>query len=267
MKTRKIPVCSTLAIVLSLAMAGAATTPARGAAIWGATEWTQIANNVQLLMQFGQQVAINAKEAEQIANQVEQIRMQLEQLRIDTENFRNLTPQQWAKATADLVQLSRCIKVSQKQVFNVSTMDDLMHQRFPMYDQFLAEKNLKSDVFFQQAQGISASIEENCKSILDHADFQLNQFDDDQQALETLKSLNNNATGQMQAIQAGNNIAIMMTIEIRKLRQLSTLQSQLIAKTAKAEQLKDRQEDMNQRLMLNESDAIKATHSHFTPGK
>lgn len=68
---------SALAVALTLAVGGPLMMPQpahAGAAVWGATEWTQIANNVQLVASYGKQV-------QQVITQIKQYEAQLKALR------------------------------------------------------------------------------------------------------------------------------------------------------------------------------------------
>lgn len=63
-----------LALSLAATLLVGSPQPARSSAIWGATEWTQIANNIELVMQYKEMV-------EQTITQVRQYEAQLKSLR------------------------------------------------------------------------------------------------------------------------------------------------------------------------------------------
>lgn len=80
--------------------------------------------------------------------------------------------------------------------------------------------------YYDNYSNWSKTTADSIKSALMSAGLQMENFDTESATSDTLRTMNQSATGQMQAIQIGNAVSSEMLDEMRKLRQLNTSQMQ-----------------------------------------
>ena len=92
-------------------------------------------------------------------------------------------------------------------------------------------------------------------AIANKLDQTIRQIEQDNEVIEQLHDRSANAVGQMQALQAGNEIAVAIAQEINKLRNdINILQSQLLAIEAERQQAVSEDISYNRQLLSGESD-------------
>jgi len=129
--------CSTeisrLAITLMMASATIASPVRAGTATGAATEWTQLANNaelIKLLESSGTQVHNQLTQINQLAQQIE---TQLNIYQNMLQNTATLPQHIWGQVEADLNQLRDIIETGQSIAFSMGNADDVLQQRFQSY--------------------------------------------------------------------------------------------------------------------------------------
>ncbi|WP_301233382.1 P-type conjugative transfer protein TrbJ [Pandoraea cepalis] len=166
-------------------------------AVAGATEPTQLLNNLELLQ-------ANIQQAQQVANQLR--------------NLTTLPQMVWGQAQADLQQLTGIVNVGQTISYAATNVDQVFRQQYPGYG--------KITNFPQSYAQWGTNTLDNLRSALNVAGLQSSQFASERAALQSIQSMANNPTGQLQAVQAGVSIASMQVDQLQKLRQLMMTQMQ-----------------------------------------
>lgn len=184
----------------------------------GALEVTQIANNVELVMQY-------AKQIEQYATQLQQWRDQLTQAL-------SIPQQIWSSIQQDIMGVVNVVKQGKALAFSLEGIGEIFKAKFPG---FKATTDYVSE-YKQWSQTVSDTI----KGTLEAAQLQSEQFATEEGVLQQLRTMSQSNQGRMQALQTGNQIAVEMVAQMQKLRALSLAQMQAQnAYMAKAEQEKD----------------------------
>ena len=126
--------CSTRSsrLVIAFVVATVAATPnARaGTATGAATEWTQVANNaelIKLLESSGTQVHNQLTQINQLAQQIE---TQLNIYQNMLQNTATLPEHIWGQVEADINQLRSIVETGQSIAFSMGNADDVLQQRF-----------------------------------------------------------------------------------------------------------------------------------------
>ena len=134
-------------VLAAIAMASLSPLPARsGSATGVATEWTQLANNAQLvdlLKSSGLQVDNQLTQISQLA---EQIQNQLKIYDNMLQNTARLPDHIWGEVERDLSQLRGIVENGQSIAFSMGNADDVLQQRFKSYADL--KKNLPSGESF-----------------------------------------------------------------------------------------------------------------------
>lgn len=187
-------------------------------AIAGATEPTQIANNVELVMQY-------AKQMEQYATQLQQYRDQLQ-------NTLNIPNQIWSQIQGDLMGVMNVVKQGEALAFSLGNIGDQFKLKFPGFK--------PTNDFVGDYKKWSQTLRDTLKGTLEAANLQSQQFSTEEGVIQQLRSMSSSNQGRLQALQTGNQIAVETTAQLQKLRALAMAQMQSQnAYIAKTEQEKD----------------------------
>lgn len=186
-------------------------------ALAGATEFTQILNN-------GELVSLGAQEATQISNQVTEISNQVTQIENQLKIYQNMIqntlrlPQNiWGQATRDLAKLEGIVKQGQAIAFSMGNLDDTLKSRFPSYADF--RSNLPSAAGYSDTYNTwSETNRDTIASTLKAAGYTEEQFTSEQATMAELQAQSGSAVGQMQALQVGHEIASQQVEQMQKLR-------------------------------------------------
>lgn len=179
----------------------------------GSTEITQLANNIELVQQYAQQV-------QAYATQLQQFQTQIQQYQNMVTNTLNIPNQVWGAVQADLMGIANVVKQGQALAYSATNIGTQFQNTFKGF-QFPAGFNYKTDY-----KNWSKTTMDSLKGALEAAGLQSQQFATEEGVLTSLRGMSQSAQGQMQAIQAGSQIAEQQVQQLQKLRQLMMLQLQ-----------------------------------------
>lgn len=203
---------STIAIaLLSLAFHGVA----GAGAVIGATEPTQILNNLQLGAQYVEQ-------AQQTIHQFNQYQTMLQ-------NLKQMTPSalldqaaqklwQDQNMTQAFRNLQKIVVGGQEISYSLSTVDGKFKQLYPGYGATSADYSRA----YRDWSGNTLNSVKNALSLISaHSE----NFTTEQGMVNELVAKSQTAGGQLQALQAGNQISVAMVGQMQQLRQLQMAQA------------------------------------------
>lgn len=206
-----------IAILLVLLFALPATAGG-GGVTGGATELTQIANNLQLGTILG-------KEVEQIVNQVLMIQNQIKQYQEMVTQGLALPQSLWRSATQDLVQLKNSVQMASGLYSSLGNLDKVFRQTNPGIVSRSDRGMTYEEWYKKQSEDYRNTIEGTLKGIsLSSA-----QIEQDSEMLKRLQAQSSSAVGQMQALQVGNDIAAETVQQLMKLQIAMDRQTLLLA--------------------------------------
>ena len=208
---------------------------AGGGLTGGATEWTQMLNNTELISLVG-------KSAEQVNNQIKQITQLAEQIQNQIKIYTNLVqntaqlPQRiWGQVQNDLNQLRNIVAQGQGIAFSMGNLDDVLKQRFKSFADF--KSNLPNNASFSSTyQSWSSTNRDTISSTLRAAGLTSDQFSSEESTMSQLRSQSESADGQMKALQVGHQIATQQVAQMQKLRGLVSQQMTMMATWYQSEQ-------------------------------
>ncbi|MCW0021377.1 P-type conjugative transfer protein TrbJ [Rhizobium sp. BT-226] len=206
-----------------------------GSATGAATEWTQMANNaelIKLLESSGVQVENQVKQISQLA---EQIQNQLKIYQNMLQNTAGLPNHIWGQVENDLNQLRSIVEQGQGIAFSMGNADDVLKQRFKSYAEL---KTSLPDVgsFSSTYQTWSDTNRETIAGALRAASLTADQFDSEESTMGSLRSMSQSADGQMKALQVGHQIAAQQVAQTQKLRGLISQQMTMMGTWLQSEQ-------------------------------
>ncbi|NQY75521.1 MAG: P-type conjugative transfer protein TrbJ [Candidatus Margulisbacteria bacterium] len=175
-----------------------------------ATEWTQLANNIEL-------INITIQEAQQIANQLQALQNMIN-------NSMNFPNQIWGNSMNQMVQLSSIVRTGQSLAYSVSNLDAVFQGKFKGYSHYQRNK-MGVNGYRRQYKTWTDTIRATMKA----ANLQHQQFGQEEVVVKQLERMSETSKGRMQAIQTGNQIAVQEVRQLQKLRQLMMSQMQMQA--------------------------------------
>lgn len=153
----------------------------------------------------------------QLYQQTSNLVNQLEILRTQAARLSSATP--YSQTTALLSNLMQVVNQGQALGYNIGNITRRFETQYPEFGR-------RQGNYFESYQAWSQTTSDSIRSALVAAGLQMENFATESATADTLRVMNQSATGQMQAIQIGNAVSSEMLDEMRKLRQLNTAQSQ-----------------------------------------
>ena len=203
---------------LAVAVMAALGAPQPAAAIYCSncgTEWTQIANNFELVAQLEQQIAM--------------VQQQINQYRLLLTNTNPLNSQVWSNAIGEIRQLTAILGRAKSLSFATGNLAGQFAKKYGDYNAYVAQK-IDDPALNAKYQQWSEDMSSAVLTSLEAAGLQQEQIEGAEDAyLRRLESEATTAEGQMQAIQVGNQIAIALARQMQKLRTLIATTMQLQA--------------------------------------
>ncbi len=221
-----------LAIVAALALPAASIA---GGVTGEATEFTQLANNAEL-------VALVGKSAEQVNNQITQINQLAQQIQNQLSIYENmlqntaqLPEHVWGQVENDLNRLQSIVGQGQGIAFSMGNIDDQLQQRFQSYAEM--KSSLPSQASFSTTyQSWSDTNRDTIAGTLKAANLTAEQFSSEESTMSSLRSMSESADGQMKALQVGHEIATQEVAQMQKLRGLVSQQMTMMGTWYQSEQ-------------------------------
>ncbi|MBX5196733.1 P-type conjugative transfer protein TrbJ [Rhizobium laguerreae] len=224
-------VCLTAA---ALTIGGSGTVQA-GTATGAATEWTQLANNAQLVDLMKSSGIQVDNQLTQISQLAEQIQNQLKIYENMLQNTAQLPDHIWGQVESDLNQLRSIVDQGHGIAFSMGNADDVLQQRFQSYADL--KTNLPSNATFSSTyQSWSDTNRDTITSSLKAASLTTDQFESEEDTMSSLRSMSETADGQMKALQVGHEIAAQQVAQMQKLRGLVSQQMTMMGTWLQTEQ-------------------------------
>ncbi len=165
-----------------------------------ASEFTQLLNNVQLVLQYSQQVQQYLTQGEQYARQIKDGTI------VGTQFF--------GPIRSDLVGLQQIVQRGNSLSYAMGNLDSQFTSKFA------ALGYAPQTSYASRYADWSKTSMDSTRSALEAAGMQNDQLATEQDLIEQLQAMSSNTDGQLKAIQTGNQIAAMEAQQLMKLRQL-----------------------------------------------
>ena len=179
------------------------------------TEFTQLANNLQL--------------ADQLARQVELVQQSIRQSENLLLNTKGLGQFEFGNALAELRQVSALLGKAKSLSFTSADLDGQFAQKHKDYNAYV-QGLIGTDALDQKQQQWSEDTNSSVLTTLKAANLHSGQIEGSEDALfRELEGMAGTAEGRMQALQVANQIALAAARQTQKLRQILLMQVQLQA--------------------------------------
>ena len=187
----------------SLALAAPPSFAGSVAGFGGSTEITQLANNIELVQSYLQQVQSYATQLQQYQNMIQ--------------NTLNIPAQVWGSIEGELMGVASVVQQGQALAYSATNIATQFENTFKGF-------TFTGTDFKKEYRDLSRKTMDTLKGSLMAANMQSNQFATEEMTLKQLRTMSQSATGQMQAIQVGSQIAEQQVQQLQKLRQLMMAQ-------------------------------------------
>jgi type IV secretion system protein TrbJ len=188
-----------------------------------ATEFTQLANNAELINLLEKSGVQVENQLTQISQLAEQIQNQLKIYDNMLQNTAQLPDHIWGQIEGDLKQLQSVVSQGEGIAFSMGNVDDVLKQRFKSFADL--KSNLpNSETFSSTYQSWSDTNRDTIAGTLKAANLTADQFSSEESTMDSLRSMSETADGQMKALQAGHQIAAQQVAQMQKLRGLVSQQ-------------------------------------------
>jgi P-type conjugative transfer protein TrbJ len=164
-----------------------------------ATEFTQILNHGQLVMQY--------------IRQGEQLREAILQYEDMLRNVKNLPSQTFGPIIADIKQLAAIVQGGMALAYSMASLDSEFRRRYPGYA-------ASTGTYFTNYRTWAQTSLDTTLGTLRAAGLQGQQLQSEQAVLSNLRSMAQSSDGRMQALQVLGDIAEQQVQQLMKLRQL-----------------------------------------------
>jgi P-type conjugative transfer protein TrbJ len=210
----------------------------------GATEWTQMANNAELIKQVEESVKQVTNQITQITNQVTQITNQITMIQDMVLNTLALPNQIFKDVKGVYSKVQDVIGKSRGLAYNMSNFGSELERRFQSYADM---GNLSGgDAYASAARSVINTQMETVHTTMEAVSEVFNELGDDASALEELQQSASSAQGRNQIMQATNELLAFLGQDAMKLRQLQMMATQMTGAVYEAERAKN---DLGQRHM------------------
>lgn len=164
-----------------------------------------------------QNVSTAANTAQGVEKQVEALQTQAQQYQVELNNARTTKQYVWSDISNILANLSNTIQTGNAVAYSMADVDQKFQQAYPGYS--------PSQNYAQEYQQWSSTSMDTIRGVLDSTSMSFQNFQTQEQTVNTLRGLANNPTGQMQSIEAGTMIAGQTANELLTLQQLVMAQT------------------------------------------
>lgn len=207
------------AVIIAASSAGITAPALAGAATGGATEWTQLLNNAELISLVGQSSTQIENQITQITQLAEQIQNQIRIYQNMLQNTAQLPFHVWGQVENDLNRLRDIASQGQGISFSMGNLDDVLRQRFQSYAEF-SNSLPDAETFSSTYRNWSETNRDTIAGTLRAAGLTAEQFISEESTMGELRSMSQSADGQMKALQVGHQIAAQQVAQLQKLRGL-----------------------------------------------
>lgn len=237
-------------LTVGLAAWCSAAVPAWAGGVAGATEFTQILNNVQLMMSYVEQAEQTITQMRQYQTMLQNLQQMAPSTTLDAAASKLWEDQNMARVFADLRSV---VMNGQRASYSLANLDKNFGRKYPGYSGYGNGTNY-SEAYRDWSDSTLDAVRNSIALVTAHAD----DFSSEEGMIRELQSKSRSANGQLQALQAGNAVGIQMVGQMQKLRQLHMAQMQSQNAYIAAQQSKSDADDAVMRQFVNRRTKVRS---------
>lgn len=194
----------------------------------GATEFTQMLNNMEL-------VALLAKETEGVAINNSQLMTQIEQLQAQfrayqnmVQNTNNFKETHWGDVSTSLLELQGVMSAAGALSADGKVLDNTLNSRF-MNDPLYRKSGLSTEQYAARYDAWTARSNASLNATLSGSRLTVDDLNTQAALIERIQKQGKTVNGQVEAIQVGNELLSSMAEQILSLRAITAAQNEQTA--------------------------------------
>lgn len=193
---------------------------------------SNFAQNILQVLSQAKDYAEQARHYQELARQLQQ---QMEMVRMQTQNLQNLSKYDWQNLGALLYKMKNVyssVEAISYDMGNVSEIFDEHYKDFEGYYGDIANASNEEErgkTFAERYRNIAKANQNTLKGTLQKLELEEKDFDSEEAIVKKLKERSANSKGNLEVLQAGNDLIAYQIDELRKLR--VTLMTQTNAMT------------------------------------
>lgn len=173
---------------------------------------------------FLQQMFQYAKDVETALNTAQQLSTQIQQYQNMVQQGVQLPNRIFNQITGDLQRVATVYNDARSLGRDISGFDDKFRAQFKDYGQWLKDGSFTAQASADRYRNWSEQGRDNARTAMHAAGLNVSTFADENAMLDQIVARSQSATGRMQAIQAGNEIAAQNVQQLQRLRDLMATQ-------------------------------------------
>lgn len=221
--SRKHILCTVAAMALT--MVGVPETGEAGVVTGEATEWTQIANNAELVALVGKETQNVALNSEQLLTQVETLKTQLLSYQNMLQNTLNLPETIWRDVEGSLQELHSVMSEAKSLASDGGQLDQVLKSKL-FLDPLFEASGLSKGEFAGRYDKWTELSNSALSATLAASRMTIEDVKTEAQALTRIQDQGKSVKGQVEAIQVGNELAASVAHQLTKLRSITAAQNE-----------------------------------------
>ena len=207
-----------IAAAVAVSFGGLAATPAHAQLGSGVVFCTNCSNQISQATQTAKQIETALNTAKQLQNQISQYQEMLKQ-------GVSLPGQVFNRMTGSLQKLQQVVDQGKALAGTASNFDQQFRSQFKSFDSYLASSGSRAPSAATYKRWNEQGMD-SMRVAMQSAGMNVNEIADEDAMLSQIIARSQNASGRMQAIQAGNEISAQQVQQLMKLRQMMNAQIQ-----------------------------------------
>lgn len=195
-------------------------------------------SNCATVVQAGQSYV---QEVQSVVNQVTGLEHQVQTINNQLMNLKTLNVHNWGNVQAQINQLGNIARQGDALAYSMSDVSEQWATRFKGYDHW-AQGGNSSETMSEQYRLLADTMRDTAKSSLEVASAMSSVQIEDEQTISQLQQNSSSATGALQAVQSGNEIAAQTTRQLQKIQTLMQADIQMTSTKMAAETEKSEQQ-------------------------
>lgn len=206
-------------------MAGVPQVGGAGVVTGEATEWTQIANNAELVALVGKETQNVALNSEQLLTQVETLQTQLLSYQNMIRNTLNLPETIWRDVEGSLKELHSVMSEAKSLASDGGQLAEVLNSKM-LLDPLFEASGLSKGEFEGRYDKWTELSNSALSATLAASRMTIEDVKTEAQALSRIQDQGKSVKGQVEAIQVGNELAASVAHQLTKLRSITAAQNE-----------------------------------------
>lgn len=195
-----------------------------GVATGEATEWTQLANNAELVAIVAKETKVVALNSQQLLTQAQTLKTQLLAYQNMITNTQNLPDTIWRDVVGSLTQLHGVMSQANSLAFDGGQLDEVLKSNL-IVDPLYKASGLSKGEYQKRYDEWGLLSNSSLTAALSASRMTIKDVETEAKTLSRIQEQGKSVKGQVEAIQVGNELAASVAHQLTKLRSITATQN------------------------------------------